>query len=158
MDAFELVFEVESICHAADMIQVLSEAYRVLKPGGRFVVIDGFRQPGFDQLDDDIQTAARLVEITLSVSHPWIIDEWLALAQSIGFDVSEVEDVSEAIIPNLMRFQFLARGYYKLPCLSNLLLRVLPLHLVKNSVAGLLMPFTVRARAQGYYIITLSRE
>jgi hypothetical protein len=96
--------------------------------------------------------------MTLAVGHPWIVDEWLALAQSIGFDVLKVEDVSEAILPNLMKFQFLARGYFRFPLLSNLLLRVLPSHLVRNSIAGLLMPFTVRAEAQGYYVIILGRK
>lgn len=44
-ESFDLVFEVESICHATDMRLALEEAYRVLRNGGTFVLFDGFRQP-----------------------------------------------------------------------------------------------------------------
>lgn len=157
-EEFDLIFEVESICHADDMSQALSEAYRVLRPGGLFVLFDGFRKPGYERLGKEVQTASRLAEVTMAVGRSWVIDQWVQLANNAEFQVERVEDFSEAIMPNLLRFQKLARGYFKFPALSNVLLQVLPPHLVKNSIAGLLMPFTVRAGAQGYYMIVLTRK
>jgi ubiquinone/menaquinone biosynthesis C-methylase UbiE len=156
-ESFDLVFEVESICHARDMHKVLSEIHRVLKPGGRFISFDGYRKVGLDQFDDKIKLAARLVEIAMAISHPWVIDDWLHLAQGIGFEIFSVDELSEAIMPNLLKFQLLARGYFKFPTLSHALLRVMPPNLAKNSIAGLLMPFTIRMGAQGYYNIVLKR-
>lgn len=156
--SFDLVFEVESVCHATDMEQALSEAKRVLKPGGYFIVIDGFRSRDFDSFPEDWKVASRLSEAAMAVGKPWKIHEWLALCEKVGFEVESADDLSAAIMPNLLRFQFLARGFFKFPALSRLLLKVLPFYLVQNAVAGLLMPFTVGAGAQQYYKVALKRK
>jgi ubiquinone/menaquinone biosynthesis C-methylase UbiE len=156
--SFDIVFEVESICHATDMRAALLEAYRVLKPGGRFIVIDGFRKPGFENLDSKMKTAAKLVEVSMAVGHPWMIDSWLDLADEVGFTVRKVEDLSYAIMPNLKKFQLLARGYFKYPSIGKYILRISNPNLVKNAIAGLLMPITLEANVQGYYKIILERS
>jgi tocopherol O-methyltransferase len=40
--AFDVVWALESACHALDKADFLREAYRLLTPGGRLVVCDGF--------------------------------------------------------------------------------------------------------------------
>ncbi len=157
-ETFDLIFVVESLCHASDMVHALSEAYRVLKPGGRFIVIDGYRRPGFDCIDPDLRTAARLVEVAMAVPEAYEIDDWLLLARNVGFDVLSSEDLTRAIQPNLARFEFLARGFFRYPSLSRLLLRVLPMQMVVNAIPGLLMPITTQAGAQGYYVIALVKQ
>lgn len=39
---FDIVWAIESVCHAEDKKEFLNEAYRILKPGGKIIVADGF--------------------------------------------------------------------------------------------------------------------
>lgn len=157
-EQFGVVFVVESFCHASNMHQALVEAFRVLQSGGYFVIFDGFRKPNFYQLDTDIQVASQLVEASMAVKHPWILEQWLTLAQEVGFLVERVEDLSEAIMPNLRRFEWMANKYFKYPIVSRTLMHMAPPHLLRNAVAGLLMPTTLRAGAHSYNAVVLTRS
>ncbi len=154
-DSFDLVFEVESVCHATDMKKALSESQRVLKPQGSFIVIDGFRSSDFDTFSNDLKTAAKLAEVSMAVGKPWKINEWTSLCETVGLKVEQIDDLSMAIIPNLTRFQFLARGFFKFPSLSRTIIKAMPYYLVQNAIAGIFMPFTVGVGMQKYYKVAL---
>jgi SAM-dependent methyltransferase len=155
---FDLVFEVESICHALDMEQALLQTRRVLRKGGYFISIDGFRSQDFEAFPEDLKIASKLAEVSMSVGKAWNIDDWVSLIDQVGFYVEKVDDLSAAIMPNLLRFQFLARGFFKFPSLSKFLVTILPYYLVQNAIAGILMPFTVGAGLQRYYKVALVRQ
>jgi len=156
--SFDLVFEIESVCHALDMGLALSEIHRVMREDGVFILFDGFRKPGFVNLDKNLQLASKLTEISMAVKKPFIVDDFILLAETKGFELVELKDLSTAIIPNLRKFQIMARGYFKYPFIAKLLLRVLSPYLIKNAVAGLLMPFIIMGDAEGYFQITLKRK
>jgi len=46
-ESFDVIWAIESVCYAAQKINFLKEAFRLLKEGGRIVVADGFlkREP-----------------------------------------------------------------------------------------------------------------
>lgn len=157
-ECFDLAFEIEAVCHASDVRKVLSEIHRVLKPGGYFIAFDGYRQPNFDSLDTRLAQASRLVEISMAVEEGRKIDEWLKTAEEVGFQIEYKKDISQAIMPNLLKFKRLARKYFKRKWSAKLVLALLPGHLVKNSIAGLLMPYTITGDAQGYYHIVLKKK
>ncbi len=41
-ESFDVVFAIESVCHTEDKKDFIKEAYRILKVGGKLVIIDGF--------------------------------------------------------------------------------------------------------------------
>ncbi len=106
---FDLAFGVETFCQTADMQQALKEIARALRPGGRLVVVDCFRQRPLSELDVDLQLAAKLVEKTTAVDGFAVIEQWLDLAGLLGFDVLEVRDESAHVVQNLAHFYRLAR-------------------------------------------------
>ena len=108
---FDVAFGVETFCQTDDMRRAVVEMHRVLRPGGRLVVIDCFRQKPLDELDADLQLAAKLVEKTTAVDGFAVVNQWLELARSIGFFVLEVHDESEHVVHNLARLYRLRAGF-----------------------------------------------
>jgi SAM-dependent methyltransferase len=109
--SFDLVFSIESLCHATDLRQVLGEAIRVMRPSARLVVFDGYRQAGFEGLDPQVKQAARLTEAAMAVDHSWIIDDWLGVARDVGFRVIDCHDLTREIMPNLQRLSGWRGGF-----------------------------------------------
>ncbi len=158
-EQFDLVFIIESLCHATDMKLALSEIHRVLKPGGRLVVIDGFRKAPLETFDPDLQTAAILVEKAMAVPEGSVIDDWVALAQKTNYEIIDLKDIAQNIMPNLLRFHLLAKAFFKFPTTSTILRKSLRSHyLLTNAVAGLLLPYTVNQGVHGYFVASLGRK
>lgn len=155
--SFELVSAIECLCHARDLGEVFGEIYRVLAPGGRLILTDGFRRPGFETLEPAMEVAAQLVELSMNVERFWPIDTFLCAAQDSGFRVAECSDLSDAIQPNLKHLQSVAKLYLRWPSLARRITRLLPPYLVRHAITGLLGAETLASNAQGYYAVVLEK-
>lgn len=156
-DSFDLIFAIEAFCYANDIKQALSEVYRILKPKGQFFLYDAYKGEGFNNLPENLKTAAMLTEKSMAVNYFEQIDIWTAIATEVGFKVVVVSDKREPIRANLERCQRWARGFYKRPFLSKLFLMILPKGLLINSIAGMLMPFTIYNKAHTYNKIIIEK-
>jgi len=155
--SFDFVFDLEAISHAGDSKKVLSEVFRVLRRGGRFVIYDGFRQVGFDNLSSQLKKAAYLVEKSMAVNQFERIDAWLEKARQLGFRLNVEKDLSQSVMPNLAKLQLLSRKYFEFPFLSKIFIKIFSPLSMMNCIAVLLLPFTIYHKAQGYYKIILEK-
>ena len=159
--SFDLVFACECLCHSPQPQITLTEICRILRPEGKLVVFDGYRQAKLDSFSQELQTSTQLTEIGMAVQHGFSeIEEWTEMAENVGFSVETREDLTFAIQPTLLRLQSLSRLFFESYWRSKIFTVLLPQNLVRNSVPGLLMPFTFNPDrgSLGYYQFILKRK
>lgn len=141
--AFDAVLAVETLCQTPDQSKALAEAFRLLRPGGRLVVIDCFRRLPLEEFDSELALAAALVEKTAAVDHFAVLPDWLELAKRIGFSQVTVVDRSNETSHDLERLYRLSRRFFKMSIAVRVAKKVMPPLAVENTICGLLMPYTV---------------
>jgi tocopherol O-methyltransferase len=97
-NSFDLVYGIESICHSTNKEKFLQEAYRLLRPGGKLIVIDFFQ-------DKKILTNKEAQIMTnwldrWAVSNLTFTHTLIEQAEKTGFHLNLKENLSTQIIPS----------------------------------------------------------
>ena len=110
---FDGVYTMETLSHASDFRKVLAEFYRVMKPGGRGVLVEYSRTPAAE-LSESANKALEQV-CTIAAMPAWLelehglLEEELATA---GFADVLAEDVTAKMMPMLKVFSIGGRFPY----------------------------------------------
>lgn len=139
--SFDVVWALESSCHAEDKSRFLKEAFRVLRPGGHLAVGDWFRTARPLEPDDE------------DLLHGWLscwvipdletIDDYVQLTKEAGFVDVTARDISPQVRPSL-------RHLYRVSVLSfppswlAYHLRLNPERTYRNHIGGLRQWRTVK--------------
>lgn len=147
--SFDVVWAIESVCHAEDKSAFLKEAYRILKPGGCLIMADFFKKEGLQGTD---------AQIIQDWAHGWAvpdfstIEEFKVQMSRVNFTKVNIEDATKNIQPSARR---LYRSYFlgiigaKLYALFNK-----PTELSKKNVATAYLQYKgLKKDLWKYYIV-----
>lgn len=134
-ESFDVVWALESVCYAEDKPAFLAEAWRLLRPGGRLIVADGFLTRnrlthGERQIVDRWQCGWAIPGVA-SVEQ---FDRWL---RDADFHDVEFRDITRHVVPSSQRIYVASLLFYPLGLLLHWL--------------GLRTKVQTRGIASGYY-------
>jgi cyclopropane fatty-acyl-phospholipid synthase-like methyltransferase len=109
-ESFDVVWGCESICYADDKEKFINEAYRLLKPGGRLVVADGFVSDFANNDNPIIRQWADGWQVNYLES-PQRFHDFMQKAGFININYRNISKEASHSSRRLYRFYFLARLY-----------------------------------------------
>jgi Cyclopropane fatty acid synthase and related methyltransferases len=105
-ESFDVVWAIESVCHANDKSEFLKETFRILKKDGRLIMADFFKKENLQGKD---------AEQIRQWAHGWAVkdfstkEEFEKQLHVAGFSQIKIEDASGAIMPSAKK---LYRSYF----------------------------------------------
>lgn len=93
-NTFDAFYQVQAMTYAIDLKSVLSEIYRVVKPGGKISLLDGVMLDGYNGSDPSHRKLLRETREVTGWGHLTHHREWSAAVASAGFTVLKSFDPS----------------------------------------------------------------
>lgn len=150
-------FAIEAFCHAPDTSRALAEVARVLRPGGRFTLFDGYQLGPTRELDADGAMAVQLAARGAAVNEWQVVDELIAAAAAHGLALEKIETLDRQVLPNLRRLDRLVGAIIRVPWLARRALAQRAAARSRNVLSGYLLYPTVAMGLLGYREIVLRK-
>ncbi|NOT35954.1 MAG: class I SAM-dependent methyltransferase [Saprospiraceae bacterium] len=151
-EQFDLIFEIEAICHSVNQKKLISSIHNLLKKDGKFIAFEGFRNTFERSISADENKLLNYIEKSMAVAKGVEIKEWLEDFNSIFSNV-EANDISFKIVPNLKRLNILSGKYFSKLSFAKFINLFASEKLVMNAIAGYLMLYSVENKYHVYYHI-----
>jgi len=107
---FDVVWSLESVCHAQDKKRFLEETFRILKSGGRFIMADGFkrREPKNEEEEKIYDMWCK----GWVVPHLTTMREFCKCMEEVGFKNIYVRDITSNVFRSALRIRNIGRMIY----------------------------------------------
>ena len=149
--SFDLVFGVETICYAHSKERVIAQCSKVLKPGGRLIIFDGYNcKPQEEMTDFERHVAAIACAGMRVTTKDQYIGNIPVYLEKHGFEEIEILDVTQQIRPTLRRLDRVSCYTFMHPRLLRFLQRHLSSDVMINAISGWIMLYTVDGHLQEY--------
>lgn len=93
--SFDNAYAIESTCHAHQLEDVYAEAYRVLKPGGKFFIYEWIKAAGFDGNNAEHLDILRDIEYGNGLPPLRTLDDVKKAAKTAGFVIEKEHDLAQ---------------------------------------------------------------
>ncbi len=151
------VFAIEAFCYAQDLPQALGEVSRVLRPGGRFTLFDGYQPRPLAALDPDGAMAVQLVARGTALEGWQVPAEMIVEAARHGLTLEKQDVLDAQVLPNLRRLDRLIGAVIRIPWLARRALARRAPARSRNVLSGYLLYPTVAMGLLGYQEIVFRR-
>jgi SAM-dependent methyltransferase len=148
--SFDCVFCVEGFCHATDVPRALAEQARVLRPGGLFVLFDGYRERTLEEMSAEEALAVAVVEKSMAVDSFQHVGTLIEQAAAAGLELVSNESLVASVMPNFRRLDRMASLFLLVPPLTRHWLAGRSAERGRNLAAAALGRWTVSMGLQGY--------
>ena len=137
-NAFDVAYGIETIVYSSQKDKVFSEVYRVLKPGGAFIVYDYALSRRYADFDPLTQKAIALISKGGAAALIESAEEWERYFTSNSFRFENVTDLSAETLPDLKRLAHKAGRILNHPGRTKAAFRILPRQFTNNIILGYL--------------------
>jgi cyclopropane fatty-acyl-phospholipid synthase-like methyltransferase len=156
-NSINATFGLESISHAdgTDKAGPICEAYRILKPGGTFTMVDGFIKKPENQLSSVTRSMYKTVCDNWALPSFPNVNEVVYRMKTLGFKEIDVKEISWQVAPSAVHAPFVTLFFFLKSLFSG---KTLKKESVKNLKACFLIFFLGMCRSSiGYYKITAKK-
>ncbi len=150
-NSFDVVWAIESVSSADDKRDFLKEAYRILKPGGKLVVSDGFLKK--QQLNQKEQALMEKWTKGWVVPNMPTINQFAEYMENLGFKKVDYDDITEHVLPFSLWLHRMAKWF--LPILTPLKwIRIFSQIQIDNGTSALLQYPALKQGLWAYMVYT----
>ncbi len=132
-NCFDVVWALESVCHARDKAAFANETHRILKQGGRLIVADGFASRN----EYNGQEEALMKEWLRGwcVNHLETVQDFVGFLRGAGFCDASSSDATKNVLRSSRRLYRLGRSALWIAVLAGLMARKLRTRALNYSAA-----------------------
>ncbi len=152
---FDGVLAIESLCHSGHSKKSFKEAFRILKPKGKFVIADAFLKKKEEDLCNGSHYAYQKLCNHWSLERLGYIDDTVRELRKQGFSKIKIEDASFKVAPSVLHVPFTIIGFIIKKIIGSKNLKRESLHNLKGSFYALLSG--LHMKSFGYFIVTCTK-
>lgn len=138
-NAFHVIYAIETIVHGSNKEKVFQEVFRVLKPGGVFIVYDYTLEREYEEYDPLTQKGLALISKGGASAIIESERAWRNYFVSTGFKEEKVADLSRQVLPDMRRLQRKAAKVLDYPNRTKWAFRFFPELFANNAILAYLI-------------------